>query len=264
MRLYRPRDSPRIGCLTNRPAHDNIIRTIQKCLPHIDRAFLIVGPVVVDRAYAGRDHDQTVAELRTQPRDFHAGRDHAVAADRERPPRARQHQRFGIAREAEIVAQAKKVVDFVSYPGESDGVGVPFYPVPDEAITMNGWIEGGQPGSVDQSGDRHILIADTTNNHLYELFDVWHNGTNWEAGSGAFFDMNTNNRRTEGWTSADAAGLAILPGLVRYDEVNGEGDIHHAFRVTVSATNGHVFPASHTAGSTAGALPVAVNTLCTS
>lgn len=155
-------------------------------------------------------------------------------------------------------AQAKKTVDFVLYGDQSDGDGVPFYPVPDEAITMNGWIEGGQPGTVDQrdDSDRHILIVDKDNNHLYELYNVWYNGTNWEAGSGAFFDMNTNNRRPETWTSADAAGLAILPGLVRYDEVFGADEIRHAFRVTVRATNGHVFPASHTAGSTSGALPM--------
>ena len=85
---------------------------------------------------------------------------------------------------------------------------------------------------------RHILVVDTTNNHLYELYNVWYNGAQWEAGSGAFFDMNTNDRRPEGWTSADAAGLAILPGLVRYDEVHDPGEIRHAFRVTVRATNG--------------------------
>ena len=68
--------------------------------------------------------------------------------------------------------------------------------------------------------------------------------------------MNTNDRRPDGWTSADAAGLAILPGLVRYDEAFGTEDIRHAFRVTVRATNGYVFPASHRAGSTAGALPM--------
>lgn len=153
-------------------------------------------------------------------------------------------------------AQAKKIVDFVEYPSQSDGVGLAFYPIPDEAITMNGWVEGGQPGNVDQSGDRHMLIVDSTNNHLYELYHSYYNGTNWEAGSGAFFDMNTNNRRPETWTSADAAGLAILPGLVRYDEVFGPDEIRHAFRVTVSSTNGHIFPASHTAGSTAGALPM--------
>ncbi len=154
--------------------------------------------------------------------------------------------------------QTKKTVDFVLYPGQSDGVGQAFYPVPDEAINTFGWIEGGQIGTEDlrDDSDRHILIVDETNNHLYELYNVWYNGTNWEAGSGAFFDMDTNNRRPEGWTSADAAGLAILPGLVRYDEVFGPDEIRHAFRMTVQSTNGHVWPASHTAGSTAGALPM--------
>jgi hypothetical protein len=160
--------------------------------------------------------------------------------------------------------QPKKTVTFVLYGNQSDGVdhttgdSFPFYPVPDEAITMNGWVEGGQPGNVDQrdDADRHILMVDRTNNTLYELYNVWFNGTNWEAGSGAFFDMNANHRRTEGWTSADAAGLAILPGLVRYDEVTGTDEIRHAFRVTVRTTNGYVYPASHVAGSTAGALPM--------
>ena len=77
-----------------------------------------------------------------------------------------------------------------------------------------------------------------------------------EAGSGAIFDLNRNDRRPEGWTSADAAGLAILPGLVRYDEVASSGDIRHAFRVTVRATDDYVWPASHRAGSTSGALPM--------
>ena len=155
-------------------------------------------------------------------------------------------------------SQPKLTVDFVLYPGQSDGVGVPFYPVPSEAINTFGWIEGGQVGTEDlrDDADRHILIVDQTNNHLYELYNVWYNGTNWEAGSGAFFDMDTNDRRPEGWTSADAAGLAILPGLVRYDEVFGPDEIRHAFRVTVQSTNGHVWPASHTAGSTSGALPM--------
>lgn len=153
--------------------------------------------------------------------------------------------------------QAKVLVDFSpGWPEESDGVGVPFYPIPPEAITQTGWVEGGQPGNVAQGGDRHILMIDTENNHLYELFATFHDGSGWEASSGAFFDLSTNGRRPEGWTSADAAGLAILPGLVRYDEVFGPEEIRHAFRVTVDATNGHVWPASHTAGSTAGALPM--------
>lgn len=70
------------------------------------------------------------------------------------------------------------------------------------------------------------------------------------------FDLSSNQRRPDGWTSADAAGLAILPGLVRYDEVYGSGEIHHAFRVTVRASDGDVWPASHTAGATLGAPPM--------
>ena len=161
--------------------------------------------------------------------------------------------------------QAKKTVDFTpGWPDQSDGVdhdtetSFPFYPVPDEAIAQNAWVEGGQPGNVDQRDDedRHILMVDKTNNHLYELYNVWYNGTNWEAASGAFFNMNTNNRRPDTWTSADAAGLAILPGLVRYDEVAADGPIRHAFRFTTRSSNGYVYPASHEAGSTTNAPPM--------
>lgn len=84
----------------------------------------------------------------------------------------------------------------------------------------------------------------------------WGTGSGWAAGSGAIFPLDTNNRRPDGWTSADAAGLAILPGLVRYDEVYGSQPIRHAFRVTVRATNGYVYPGSHNAGSRSGALPM--------
>src|SRR5207302_9456104 len=120
------------------------------------------------------------------------------------------------------------------------------------------WTASCEPGNVDRrsSSDRQLLIVDRDNKNLYELYNVCYNGTQWLAGSGAFFDMKANGRRPDGWTSADAAGLAILPGLVRYDEAFGAGEIGHAFRVTVRATNGHVYPASHTAGSTSGALPM--------
>jgi hypothetical protein len=117
---------------------------------------------------------------------------------------------------------AKRAVQFV-YADESDGVdhttntSVPFYPIPDEAIVQAHWIESGEPGHVDlrSSSDRHMLIVDRDNRYLYELYNVFHDGTRWQAGSGAFFDVKTNGRRPDGWTSADAAGLAILPGLVR-------------------------------------------------
>ncbi len=75
------------------------------------------------------------------------------------------------------------------------------------------------------------------------------------GGSGAIFNLSTNDRRPDTWTSADAAGLAIFPGLVRYDEVFGAGEITHAFRVTTRDTNGYVWPASHRAGSNASAPP---------
>src|SRR5262245_25219453 len=160
-------------------------------------------------------------------------------------------------------AVTRKTVQF-EYSDESDGVNhttdqsFPFYPIPDEAITQPHWVEGGEPGSIDRrsSSDRHLLIVDRDRRHLYELFNVFFDGAQWHAGSGAFFDLNANGRRPDGWTSADAAGLAILPGLVRYGEVPGPYEIGDAFRATVRATNGHVYPASHRAGSTAGALPV--------
>lgn len=152
----------------------------------------------------------------------------------------------------------------LAYSDESDGVdhvtnrSIPFYPIPNETIAQPHWIEGGEPGIVDlrASSDRHLLIVDRERRQLYELYNVFFDGTQWHAGSGAFFDLNANGRRPDGWTSADAAGLAILPGLVRHDEVFGPDEIRHAFRVTVRATNGYVYPASHRAGSRAGALPM--------
>jgi len=161
-------------------------------------------------------------------------------------------------------AQAKLTVQF-DQADESDGVthpddvSFPFYPVPNEAIAMPHWVEGGDPGNVDERADqdRHLLMVDRDNRHLYELYNVYYDGAGWQAYSGAFFDMNTNDRRPEGWTSADAAGLAILPGLVRWDEVYGAGEIRHAFRLTVRHTKGYVYPASHLAGTQVdGALPM--------
>ncbi|MGH8077333.1 MAG: hypothetical protein ACREPE_08430, partial [Lysobacter sp.] len=164
-------------------------------------------------------------------------------------------------------SQAKQAVTF-DYWDESDGVnpatgqGVPFYPIPVQSITQTHWIEGGAPGNVDQrsSSDRHLLMIDCTNRTLYELYNVHYSTAQqkWLAGSGAFFDMNRNDRRPEGWTSADAAGLAIFPGLVRYDEAANAAvpEINHALRVTVRASNGYVYPASHRAGSATGALPM--------
>lgn len=166
------------------------------------------------------------------------------------------------------VTEADLVPVEFRYWQESDGVdhstgrSYPFYPIPPQAVTEPYWIEGGPPGDVDlrDSQDRHLLLVDADRNWLYELYNVFFDRAQgkWRAGSGAFFDLRTNGRRPETWTSADAAGLAILPGLVRFDEVyDPQGaEIGHAFRVTVRATDGYVYPASHRAGSRAGALPM--------
>jgi len=156
--------------------------------------------------------------------------------------------------------QPLEPVAFVEYGDESD-IGAPGraagYPIPLEARTQPGWIEGGDPGG-NLDGDSHLLIVDRDNRVLFELYHARWNAQleRWEAGSGAVFPLDENLRRPEGWTSADAAGLAMLPGLVRYDEVFGTEPIRHAFRFTVRATNGYVYPASHRAGSTLGALPM--------
>lgn len=120
------------------------------------------------------------------------------------------------------------------------------YPIPEEAKTRAGYIEGGIPGG-GPDGDRHMLIVDRDSHLLFELFALHWTGSRWEAGSGAIFDLDSNHRRPEGWTSADAAGLAMLPGLVRADEVFERREIAHAIRFTAHGTQGYVFPASHDA-----------------
>jgi hypothetical protein len=103
-------------------------------------------------------------------------------------------------------------------------------------------IEGGP----NADGDRHALLLDKDSCRLYELFALYPRpGGGWRAGSGAIFDLRKNRLRPAGWTSADAAGLAILPGLARFDEVK-RGRIDHALRFTVSRTRrAYVYPARH-------------------
>jgi hypothetical protein len=155
--------------------------------------------------------------------------------------------------------QARVPVTFVPYASESDpGVpGLPGYPIPDEARTQPNYIEGGVAGG-GSSGDRHLLVIDRDRWILYETFATFWNSAagRWEAGSGAVFDLTRNDRRPDGWTSADAAGLAIFPGLIRCDDALGTAEITHAFRVTTRATNGYVWPASHSAGTNGSAPPM--------
>ena len=155
--------------------------------------------------------------------------------------------------------QARVPVTFVAYGDESDaGIGgTSGYPIPDEARVRADVIEGGVPGG-GPNGDRHLIIVDRDRFLLFELYATQWNGSlgRWTADSGAAFDLSRSDRRPEGWTSADAAGLAILPGLVRFDEVMSGREIRHAFRVTLRQTNGYVWPASHRAGASRGALPM--------
>jgi hypothetical protein len=101
-------------------------------------------------------------------------------------------------------------------------------------------------GGANADGDRHALLLDKDRCRLYELFALYPKpGGGWRAGSGAIFDLRSNRLRPAGWTSADAAGLAILPGLARYDEVK-RGRIDHALRFTVSRSRrAYVYPARH-------------------
>ena len=102
------------------------------------------------------------------------------------------------------------------------------------------------PGApVEAGGDRHVLVLDRDACRLYETFDSHYVGPGWRCGSGAVFDLRSNALRPDGWTSADAAGLPILPGLVRREEVLA-GEVRHALRFTVQRTQrAYVHPATH-------------------
>jgi len=132
--------------------------------------------------------------------------------------------------------QARAHIKYTAYGDESDPGP---YPVPRHAP-----IEG----DPNQDGDRHVLVIDRDNWQLYELFRAFPiaEGQLWRADSGAIFDLSSNAQRPLGWTSADAAGLPIFPGLVRYDEAVEIGEIRHALRFTVSKSrSAYVPPASH-------------------
>jgi len=146
-------------------------------------------------------------------------------------------------------------IPWISVPGDQAEVPVTFtysdesdpgpYPIPPDAP-----IEGGP----ESDGDRHVLVLDRDACVLYEMFYAFpeQGGLSWLAGSGAIFDLGSNTLRPTGWTSADAAGLPILPGLVRLEEVMS-GEIRHALRFTVPATQkAFVWPARHYASNLTG------------
>jgi hypothetical protein len=114
------------------------------------------------------------------------------------------------------------------YPEESDAGP---YPMPSNPLREYG-------------SDHHILVVDTETCTLYEIFDASFDNGQWSGGGGAIWDLTSNALRPDTWTSADAAGLPILPGLIRYDEIVA-GEIRHALRFTVEETAGYIWPGRH-------------------
>jgi hypothetical protein len=148
---------------------------------------------------------------------------------------------FGIPFAIVGAGQPRVALTF-QYAGESDPGP---YPIPPDAP-----IEGGPTST----GDRHVLVLDRDACLLYEIFSAYPQPDgSWRAGSGAVFDLRSNRLRPAGWTSADAAGFAILPGLIRYDEV-AAGEIRHAIRMTAPQTRReYIWPARHFASTLTGA-----------
>jgi hypothetical protein len=166
----------------------------------------------------------------------------------------RLHPDFGSPREYgfpySVVGAGRRrlPVHYTAYGSESDRG--PF-PIPKGAP-----VEGGN-GS---DGDRHVLVVDRSGCMLYELYRAFFRGGRWDADSGAEWDLRSTAGRPDSWTSADAAGLPIFPGLVRYDEV-AAGHLEHAIRVTFESTrDAWVHPASHCAGDTSDPVAPAMGT----
>ncbi len=136
--------------------------------------------------------------------------------------------------------EPKIPIHYTDYGDESDPGP---YPIP-----LNAPVEG------NGNGDSHVIAVDKENGKLYELFYARVNGNRWDAASGAIFDLKSNTMRPETWTSADAAGLPIFPGLVRYEEIL-KGEIDHPIRFTLTSGNvkpAYIFPARHKVNSTGG------------
>jgi hypothetical protein len=140
---------------------------------------------------------------------------------------------FGIPYVVVRKGQPKVPIKFKYYKESDPGP----YPIPPNA-------------PIEKAGDRHIIVVDYDAKKLYEVYLASKAEKGWNAGSGAIFDLTSNKLRPLGWTSADAAGLPIFPGLVRYEEVHGKGEINHALRFTVQKTRkAFILPATHHASS---------------
>jgi hypothetical protein len=162
-----------------------------------------------------------------------------------------------------IGASTRTQPDFGSYLGYGIPINVLTGPVAGSSVSFL-YADESDPGPypipanprIEGGSDRHLLVWDLGACRLYELFAAERTSSGWRAGSGAIWNLKSNALRPDGWTSADAAGLPILPGLVRYDEV-ASGEIRHAIRFTAPVTRDeHIYPARHHAGAgSAASLP---------
>jgi hypothetical protein len=162
----------------------------------------------------------------------------SIGADVDLHPDFGHERAYGIPYAIVPANQPKVAIHFTAYGAESDPGP---YPIPPGAP-----VEGGQ----NASGDRHVIVLQKGTCMLYELWDAHPNADgSWDAGSGAVFNLRSDKLRPTGWTSADAAGLSIFAGLIRYDEIK-RGYINHAIRFTAPETQaGFIAPATHFASS---------------
>jgi hypothetical protein len=233
--------APFVGCTTGQPSDsrvsppgvvDTVVPVIPGGVP--GHAPTIGGcGIFPDDNWWNRDISAEAVDSLSSA--YVASIDSDPAADRDAAGRAVLHADFGSQPEWGMPylvvpsTQALVPITFTEYGSESDPGP---YPVPLDAPIQSG-------------SDHHLLVLQSGACRLYELYHAQRNDKGWDAGAGAVFDLGSNGLRPEGWTSTDEAGLPVLPGLVRYDEVEA-GEITHALRFTVGTSGrGHVLPARH-------------------
>lgn len=216
------------GATATEPA-DRVTRTDSAALP-------TVGGCAVFPA--DNPWNQDISTLPLHPRsDQIIAKIQSIGGDNLHPDFG-ENPNYGIPYVVVDADQLSVPITYDAYGDESDPGPFP--------IPLDARVEG-VPGAT--SGDRHVIAVQRETCELFELFAARQTGAGWTAASGVRFDLGSNTLRPLGWTSADAAGLPILPGLVRYDEV-AAGEINHAIRVTMSQTQrGYILPATHFASS---------------
>lgn len=181
--------------------------------------------------------NQNVSQLPVDPRSNAYIASISAGGDQFLHPDFGSDPSYGIPFKVVPASQPLVPINFIAYGDQSDPGP---YPIP-----ANVPVEAGS--------DRHVLVLRQTECKLYELYHAQYSGPGWNADSGAVWDLRSNALRPIGWTSADAAGLPILPGLARYDEAQA-GEIRHALRFTVwRSQQAAILPATHQAGSTTSA-----------